>query len=79
MHNLTALNCLPPLALVVQSQAGSAVYHLWSAGLTLKLIKDIAVYGCSFNSWIPYVVWMLTREVLTKGPKSPPVVKEPIR
>lgn len=28
MHNLTALNCLPPLALVVQSVAGSAVYHL---------------------------------------------------
>jgi len=32
MHNLTAFNCLPPLALVVQSESGSAASHLWSLG-----------------------------------------------
>jgi hypothetical protein len=41
-----ALICLPPMELVVQNEARSAVYHLQSLGscLTYIPIEDIAVY-----------------------------------
>ena len=35
-----ALICLPPLELVVQSEAGSSVHHLWSLGGSSYLHPD---------------------------------------
>jgi len=37
---MEALICFPPLALVVQSEARSAVHHLWSLGCWLYLLPN---------------------------------------
>jgi hypothetical protein len=89
-----ALICLPPLELVVQSEARSAAHRLWSPGgwsylhpnqghssILMRLQQSdmgVDVMRPAFNFEPKYRVTMLTREEWTKGTGTPPVVKGPV-
>ena len=53
------LICLPPLDLVVQSEARSATHHLWSLGCWSYLHPSTctAVSWCGFSSQTPCLIW----------------------
>jgi len=50
---------LPPIELLVQSEARLAAHHLWSLGCRSYLHPQLrtVAYWCDFSSQIPYQIW----------------------